>query len=95
MRPDRPEVMNPVGSGRKIEIDRGVVVAAVVAVLATVWMRILIQPIARRQPWQVARDFATLDRLSNGRVMLGAGLGRRPEYDKFGVAWDPKPDVSW
>lgn len=25
MRPDRPEVMNPVGSGKKIEIDRGVV----------------------------------------------------------------------
>lgn len=47
-------------------------------------------PIARRQPWQVARDFATLDRLSNGRVILGAGLGRRSEYDKFGVPWDPK-----
>jgi alkanesulfonate monooxygenase SsuD/methylene tetrahydromethanopterin reductase-like flavin-dependent oxidoreductase (luciferase family) len=47
-------------------------------------------PIARRQPWQVARDFATLDRLSNGRVVLGVGLGRRPEFDKFGTPWDSK-----
>lgn len=47
-------------------------------------------PIARRQPWQVARDFATLDRLSNGRVILGVGLGRRPEFDKFGATWEPR-----
>jgi quercetin dioxygenase-like cupin family protein len=30
MRPDRPEVMNPVGSGKKIEIERGVVFEALV-----------------------------------------------------------------
>ncbi|MEF8813465.1 MAG: LLM class flavin-dependent oxidoreductase [Halovenus sp.] len=38
----------------------------------------------RRQPWQVARNLATLDHLSNGRVPLGAGLGAEPLYTTFG-----------
>ena len=47
-------------------------------------------PAARRQPWQMARDLATLDRLSHGRVLLGVGLGRRAEYELFGEEWDPR-----
>jgi alkanesulfonate monooxygenase SsuD/methylene tetrahydromethanopterin reductase-like flavin-dependent oxidoreductase (luciferase family) len=47
-----------------------------------------ITPVPRRQPWQLARDLATLDRLSNGRVILGVGLGRRPDYELFGEPWD-------
>jgi alkanesulfonate monooxygenase SsuD/methylene tetrahydromethanopterin reductase-like flavin-dependent oxidoreductase (luciferase family) len=46
--------------------------------------------VARRQPWQLARDLATLDRLSHGRVLLGVGLGRRAEYDLFGEVWDAR-----
>jgi len=34
-----------------------------------------ITPLARRRPWKVARETVTLDHLSNGRVILGAGLG--------------------
>lgn len=53
-----------------------------------------ITPVARRQPWQLARDLATLDRLSNGRVILGVGLGRRPDYELFGELWDVKRIAS-
>jgi alkanesulfonate monooxygenase SsuD/methylene tetrahydromethanopterin reductase-like flavin-dependent oxidoreductase (luciferase family) len=49
-----------------------------------------ITPVARRQPWQVARDLATLDRMSDGRVIFGVGLGRRPDYELFGQPWDFK-----
>src|SRR4051794_37288172 len=35
----------------------------------------LITPLARRRPWTVARQAATLDHLSGGRVVLGAGIG--------------------
>ncbi len=35
----------------------------------------MVTPIARRRPWKLAREAVTLDHLSNGRVILGAGLG--------------------
>lgn len=35
-------------------------------------------------------DLATLDHLSDGRVMLGAGLGAEPLYTAFGESWEPK-----
>lgn len=49
-----------------------------------------VTPIARRHPWQVARNLATLDRLSDGRVMLGAGLGSTPDYTTFGTEYEPR-----
>jgi probable F420-dependent oxidoreductase len=37
-------------------------------------------------PLEVAESVATLDRISGGRVILGAGIGyRRDEYDAFGI----------
>jgi len=35
----------------------------------------LVTPLARRRPWIVARQIVTLDRLAEGRLVLGAGLG--------------------
>jgi alkanesulfonate monooxygenase SsuD/methylene tetrahydromethanopterin reductase-like flavin-dependent oxidoreductase (luciferase family) len=35
----------------------------------------MVTPLARLQPVKVARETATLDRLSNGRLTLGVGLG--------------------
>lgn len=49
-----------------------------------------ITPVPRRQPWQLARDLATLDRLSDGRVILGTGLGRSSDYLTFGEEWVPR-----
>lgn len=48
-----------------------------------------VTPIPRRQPWQLARNLATLDRLSDGRVILGTGLGRAFDYEPFGDTWNP------
>lgn len=47
-----------------------------------------VTPIPRRQPWQLARDLATLDVLSDGRVILGAGLGRDYDYEPFGQSYN-------
>lgn len=49
-----------------------------------------ITPVARRHPWQLARNLATLDQLSDGRVMLGAGLGTTPDFTTFGLEADQK-----
>jgi alkanesulfonate monooxygenase SsuD/methylene tetrahydromethanopterin reductase-like flavin-dependent oxidoreductase (luciferase family) len=35
----------------------------------------MVTPIARRRPWKLAQELVTLDHLSNGRMILGVGLG--------------------
>ncbi|MFC8131625.1 LLM class flavin-dependent oxidoreductase [Streptomyces sp. NPDC057302] len=64
------------------------------AALATSRIRLgtLVTPVARRRPQQLARQVATLDVLSGGRVTFGAGLGGpvEDEYGSFGDTTDPK-----
>lgn len=43
-----------------------------------------------RHPLVLAREVATLDRLSGGRVLLGLGAGWRiPDYRQLGLPYDP------
>jgi alkanesulfonate monooxygenase SsuD/methylene tetrahydromethanopterin reductase-like flavin-dependent oxidoreductase (luciferase family) len=46
----------------------------------------LVTPLPRRRPWKVAREAVTVDRLSGGRLILGAGIGWNHwgEYTRFG-----------
>jgi alkanesulfonate monooxygenase SsuD/methylene tetrahydromethanopterin reductase-like flavin-dependent oxidoreductase (luciferase family) len=51
----------------------------------------MITPIARRRPTKLAREAATLDHLSGGRVILGVGNGVWPEeFGALGDENDPK-----
>jgi len=63
------------------------------AALATSRLRLgtLVTPVARRRPEQLARQVATLDSLSGGRVIFGTGLGGpiEDEYGSFGEPTDP------
>lgn len=45
-----------------------------------------VTPLPRRKPWELAREVSTVDQISNGRVILGVGLGHPPEveYKSFG-----------
>jgi alkanesulfonate monooxygenase SsuD/methylene tetrahydromethanopterin reductase-like flavin-dependent oxidoreductase (luciferase family) len=64
------------------------------AALATSRIKLgpLVTPVARRRPEQLARQVATLDGLSDGRVIFGAGLGGPidDEFGSFGDSTDPK-----
>lgn len=64
------------------------------AALATSRIRLgtLVTPVARRRPEQLARQVATLDGLSQGRVIFSAGLGGpiEDEFGSFGDVTDPK-----
>jgi alkanesulfonate monooxygenase SsuD/methylene tetrahydromethanopterin reductase-like flavin-dependent oxidoreductase (luciferase family) len=53
----------------------------------------LLTPPSRRRPWKLAREVATLDHLSNGRVILSVGLGAADSdggFYKVGEAMDLK-----
>lgn len=52
----------------------------------------LVTPITRRRPWKVAREIVTLDHLSNGRMVLGVGLGdfKGKEFENFGEVADQR-----
>jgi len=51
-----------------------------------------ITPLARRRPWIVARQTVTLDHLSNGRIILGVGLGEPADadFELFGESGDAR-----
>jgi alkanesulfonate monooxygenase SsuD/methylene tetrahydromethanopterin reductase-like flavin-dependent oxidoreductase (luciferase family) len=74
--------------------DPWVILAAMA--LRTEYIRLgtMVTPLARRRPWKVARETATLDHLSKGRLILGIGLGDNISSDvsftHFGEMADPK-----
>ena len=69
-------------------------IALTAIALATERLRLgaMVTPLARRRPWDVARQVAVLDRLSGGRMVFGAGLGgdSRRELSAFGEERDPR-----
>ena len=49
----------------------------------------LLSPVSRMRPWKLASEAATLDNLSNGRVILSVGLGATDTgFETFGEVTD-------
>lgn len=60
--------------------------------LATERLRIgpMVTPLPRRRPVKLARETVSLDQLSNGRLVLGVGIGAGPwEWQDLGEPADP------
>lgn len=70
-------------------IDPWITLAGIATRTDRVALGTWITPVCRRLPWQLAHDLATLDHLSDGRVVFGAGLGTEENYTRFGQEWSP------
>ena len=71
--------------------DPWTVLAAIAATTERVRVGTAVTPVARRRPQVLAHQVATLDNLSGGRVIFGAGLGGSPgEFERFGEPVDAK-----
>lgn len=72
--------------------DPWVVMAAMALETGTVRIGAMLTPPARRRPWKLARETATLDHLSDGRLVLPVGLGALDDggFSKVGEPTDRK-----
>jgi alkanesulfonate monooxygenase SsuD/methylene tetrahydromethanopterin reductase-like flavin-dependent oxidoreductase (luciferase family) len=70
--------------------DPWVALAAIAVATQRVRLGTTVTPLTRRRPWKVAREAVTLDHLSNGRFVLGVGLGdaNEPGYRAVGEVTD-------
>ena len=72
-------------------VDAWVSLAAAAMVTERIRLGTMITPASRYRPWQLANATATLDRLSNGRAILGVGLGATDTgFIQFGEVTDRK-----
>jgi alkanesulfonate monooxygenase SsuD/methylene tetrahydromethanopterin reductase-like flavin-dependent oxidoreductase (luciferase family) len=74
------------------QVDPWITMSAIAARTERMRLGLLVTPLSRRRPWKVAREIVTLDLLSNGRMVLGAGLGdfKGKEFEAFGEVSDPR-----
>jgi alkanesulfonate monooxygenase SsuD/methylene tetrahydromethanopterin reductase-like flavin-dependent oxidoreductase (luciferase family) len=70
-------------------VDPWVTLGAVAARTERLLLGTGVTPVPRRRPQVLAVQVATLDDLSGGRAVLGAGLGgNRKEFEEFGESFD-------
>jgi alkanesulfonate monooxygenase SsuD/methylene tetrahydromethanopterin reductase-like flavin-dependent oxidoreductase (luciferase family) len=70
--------------------DTTVQLAAIALATSRIRFGPMVTPLPRRHPWKLAREAATLDQLSGGRLILGIGLGGDwfTELSTFGYPLD-------
>src|SRR5262249_58044096 len=75
--------------------DPTVVISAVAARTERIRIAIMVNSLARRRAAKVARETVTLDVLTAGRLIVGAGLGTlSSEFTAFGEAAYPPPRAA-
>ena len=61
--------------------DPWIALAAMAMNTKHITLGITVTPLPRRRPWKIAREAVTLDHLSQGRFVLGVGIGNGKDAD--------------
>ena len=77
-------------NGSAVTVDPWIALAAMAVKTKSIILGPMITPLARRRPWKVALEALSLDHLSNGRLILGVGLGATSNYETWGEGSSPK-----
>ncbi|MFI9402742.1 LLM class flavin-dependent oxidoreductase [Nocardia sp. NPDC052316] len=72
--------------------DPWITLAAIATATENLRFGPMVTPLARRRPTKVARETATLDRLSGGRLTLGVGLGSNRFAEEFSATGEEPDD---
>jgi alkanesulfonate monooxygenase SsuD/methylene tetrahydromethanopterin reductase-like flavin-dependent oxidoreductase (luciferase family) len=72
--------------------DPWITLAAMAAATKRIRLGPMVTPLARRRPVKVARETATLDRLSGGRLTLGVGLGSDAFANEYSITGEELDD---
>ncbi|MGZ0152876.1 LLM class flavin-dependent oxidoreductase [Kribbella sp. WER1] len=72
--------------------DPWITLSAIATATEQVRLGPMVTPVARRRPAKVAKETATLDRLSGGRLTLGVGLGSDRFGNEFSKTGEPQDD---
>jgi alkanesulfonate monooxygenase SsuD/methylene tetrahydromethanopterin reductase-like flavin-dependent oxidoreductase (luciferase family) len=72
--------------------DPQITLAAIASATERIRLGPMVTPLARRRPVKVARETATLDRLSGGRLTLGVGLGSDRFASEFSITGEELDD---
>jgi alkanesulfonate monooxygenase SsuD/methylene tetrahydromethanopterin reductase-like flavin-dependent oxidoreductase (luciferase family) len=73
--------------------DPWIELAAMAMATSRIKLGPIVTPLPRRRPWKLARESVTLDHLSNGRLILGTGIGSDvyfKEYSTYSESTDDK-----
>ena len=74
-------------------VDPWIALAAIAVATRRLRIGALVTPLARRRPWKVARETVSLDRLSGGRLVFGAGLGSSGGAESEWAAFREEQDL--
>jgi probable F420-dependent oxidoreductase len=72
-------------------VDPWIALAAIAMATERIRIGPMVTALPRRRPWKLAREAASLDHLSSGRLILGVGIGHQPaEFSRFGEEADAR-----
>ncbi len=74
-------------------VDPWIALTAMASKTKKIKLGTTITPIPRRRPWKLARETVSLDYFSNGRLILGVGLGYPPEEEFAAFGEEPNTKI--